>query len=311
MRRWCLALVAGLALAMPLMAQPLEEPLSASGPDGREVEGRIDWTDRTLVVYGEGVAPAGIENPGMRRLLGERAAKTVAYRNLLELVGQVRVDGETMVSMAMVSSDSIRTQVSGLVRGATMVPGSRQEKDGVYRVALRLSLTDEFARALLPAGASLPSGSTSTPAAAAAPPEPASPPSRFAPQPAFTGLVVDARGLDVRPGLSPRVMGPAGQVIYSGASAEASYAASMGVVGYQRDWDDALVSDRLGRAERRPLTVKATGVSGQYRADVVVSEDDRVRIAMADAVGGFLRQCRVIFVVGPQATSAAPTAGSH
>lgn len=299
MRHWCLPLVASLALCSPLAAQNLEEELAGTDPAGRTIEGRLDWSDRTLVVYGEGVAPDGVYNQGLRRLLGQRAAKTVAYRNLLELIGQVRVDGETNVSLAMVASDSVRTRVSGLVRGATVVPGSQQEQDGVYRVALRMRLTENLARALLP------------PTKAPEPIPAATPPARYVPPKPFTGLVIDARGLDLRPGLSPRVLGPEGKEVYSGAFVDPAYAARIGVVGYQGEWEDALVSDRLGSEERRPLAIKAVGVAGRYRTDAVVSEEDRVRIAMADAAGGFLRQCRVVFVLGPQTTPAAVAPASR
>ncbi|MFA6108243.1 MAG: hypothetical protein WDA75_05675 [Candidatus Latescibacterota bacterium] len=290
MRRWCLSLMAGLVLSGPLLAgQNLEELLAGTDAAGRTIEGRLDWSDRTLVVYGEGVVSDEVYNRGLRRLLGQRAAKVVAYRNLLELVGQVRVDGETNVSLAMVASDSVRIRVSGLVRGAEVVPGSQQEQDGVYRVALRLRLTEEFARALLPP--------TRVPEATQ---------TRFVPPKPFTGLVIDARGLDLQPGLSPRILGPEGREIYSGAFVDPAYAATIGVVGYQRDWEQAEKSDRLGSEERRPLTIKAAGVAGRYRTDAVVSEEDRVRIAMADAAGGFLRQCRVVFVLGPQSESTVP-----
>lgn len=300
MRHWCLSLVTGLILSGPLLAAPnLEEELSGTDATGRTIEGRIDWSDRTLVVYGEGVVADEVYNRGLRRLLGQRAAKVVAYRNLLELVGQVRVDGETNVSLAMVASDSVRTRVSGLVRGAEVVPGSEQEQDGVYRVALRMRLTEEFARALLPPA----KAPEPVPATAAQP--------RFVPPKPFTGLVIDARGMDLRPGLSPRVLGPEGREIYSGAFVDPAYAASIGVVGYQRDWEQALASDRLGSEERRPLTIKAVGVAGQYRTDAVVSEENRVRIAMADAAGGFLRQCRVVFVLGPQTEPAAVAPASR
>ncbi len=335
MRRWCPPLTRALLFALPLSlaigfalppvvaAQAVEESVNVAGPGGQPVEGQIDWSDHTLRVYGEGVAPAGVDSPALQRLLGQRAAKAVAYRNLLELVGQVRVDAETQVSLAMVTSDTIRTRVTGLVQGATIVPGSQEERDGVYRVALRLKLTDDFLRALLPvlggpagvaAGAGASTVATRTAPAnagdAAAARDGAStaatgPTSRFDVV-RYTGLLVDARGLDLRPGLAPRILDAEGRVVFTGAGADAGYAASMGIAGYLCDWDQALVSDRFGAQTRNPLIVKAVAAAGNNRTDAVVSDEDRVRIAMADAVTGFLRQCRVVFVVGPAADATAP-----
>lgn len=275
-------------------AQHVEELLTAPGEGLQTIEGRIDWTDKTLVAYGEGIAPEGIANPALRRLMGFRAAKVVAFRNLLELIGQVRIDAETSVQTAMVANDSIRTRVNGLVRGAKVVPGSEREEEGIYRLALRLELTEEFARTVLP-------------------PVPASSPAQaksrevFVPPKPHTGLVVDARGLDLQPSMAPRLITQEGREAYSAAFVEADYAARLGIVGYERDWHQAVTSDRLGGTQARPLIVKALGVAGRYRADLVISEEDRIRVVMADAEGNFLRQCRVIFVVGPAPTQEGST----
>ncbi|MFH1568033.1 MAG: hypothetical protein ABIL09_08530 [Gemmatimonadota bacterium] len=295
------ALFVAMLVTAPAVAQDLHQTVVSQLPDSAFAEGRIDWANHTLSVYGEGVAPADVSDPVRRRLLGFRAAKVAAYRNLLEIVGQVQVDSRTSVSMAMVASDSVRQRVEGMVRGARVVPGSRQEADGLYRIAVELSLLGDFAGVLLPRGegvaredgeaehglpASLPPASDSL--LVFTPPEP------------YTGVVVDARGSGLRPALAPRIVDETGRVIYSADHVDREYATEFGVAGYEREVRRAIASDRLGGASARPLIVSAAGASGLFSGDAVVSRDTGIRILMADTEARFLSECRVVFVVGPR-----------
>ncbi len=276
-----LLLTAGQALWAQNVVQPLQSQAAGQAP----VEGSLDWTTGVLTVYGEGVASAHIQSPAQRRLMGFRAAKAVAYRNLLELVGQVQVDAVTTVGEAMLASDSIRTRVSGLVRGARLVPESQQEKDGVYQVALSLQLSESFA-ALLPAARR-----SSPPAAGEAP--------TYVPPQTYSGLIVDARGLPLQPSMAPRLLSAGGNELFSANGVDVAYVRRWGVVGYDRDLERARHSDRLGGPSARPLIIRAVEASGQYRADAVISNEDAVRVQMADQHAPFLAQCRVVFVLGP------------
>jgi len=300
-----LLLILGLACvpALRLHAQNVDQPLALQGDEGQLIQGRVDWTDQVIIAYGEGVASDEFTNPVQRRLMGFRAAKSAAYRNLLELVGQVQVDSETRVVNAMVASDEVRTRVSGLIQGARVVPGSQQEVDGLYSIALELGLLDEFSDAVLPdfpAERPAPSAPPLSPPAEADILDSVETPAVFTPPEPFTGLLVDARGLDLQPSMAPRVLGEDGREVYSPAFVERMYAASVGVVGYDKDLERASISDRLGGPDAHPLIVRALDVTGRYRADPVIGWEDAVRVAMADAQSDFLRECRVVFVLGPE-----------
>ena len=297
-----IALILTGGLAGFLSAQNVEEVLTLPTGDEQFIEGQVDWTDRILTVYGEGVAPEGVTNPVRQRLMGFRAAKAVAFRNLLELVGEVHVDARTKVSMAMVTSDTIHTRITGILQGARVVPESQQEKDGLYRLALQLDLANQFADAVLPEG--------QLPELEPLPePEPlfadeadslADAPIAYETPKPYTGLLVDARGLDLQPSMAPRILNDAGLEIYGSGYVNRSYATRMGVVGYHKDMDQALTSDRLGGAEAHPLVVEAHDVSGYYYADAVISDEESVWVRMADAKQGFLAEGRVVFLVGPE-----------
>lgn len=267
------------------------------------IEGSIDWTTHILTVYGEAVAPDGIANAVQQRLMGFRGAKVDARRNLLEMVGEVRVDAQTTVNMAMVDSDVVRSTVSGIVRGARVLPGSQTIEDGLYRIALQVDLRNQFAAALLPDLTRPESEPMQPDTTATAPDSLASPADEmrvFTPPPPFTGLLLDARGLGLQPSMAPRIVSASGHEIYSAGFAERDYVSQIGVVGYDKEMDRALVSDRLGGEEANPLLVEATGVAGTFSGDAVVSDGEALRIRVADAEDDFLSHCRVVFLVGPR-----------
>lgn len=284
----------------PTTAADFVQPLSAQSPDQPPIEGRMNWSQRVFTAWGEGLPPDEVTSPARRRLLGLRAAKVTALRNLLELVGQVQVDSRTTVSMVMLASDTVQTRVSGILQGARVVAGSQQERDGVYRLAMEIDLGQPFADAVLPDSAAW--------ARQALPPPGYLPPADlpdsdslvvFVPPRPYTGLIVDARGLDLRPSMAPRVFDAEGRLIYGAGTVDRQYATAVGVVGYDRDIDRAAQSERLGGPEAHPLVVVAQEVVGPHNADVVIDTDAGVRARMADAETGFLSECRVTFIIGP------------
>jgi hypothetical protein len=305
-----------LLLQTSLHAQNVEEPLGLQTASGDYIEGFVDWSEQVLVVYGSAATPELISNPVQKRLMGFRGAKVVAYRNLLEMVGQVQVNSETRVQNFMVENDSISVRIQGLIRGARVRTGSQsQSEDGAYRLALELPLRGEFSSAILPEAPSpdmsvsyaLPNPARYAPAPgdslsgnvlAEAPPD--APPAAYVPPKPYTGLVVDARGLDLQPSMSPRIVARDERIIYSAASSDSNYVAEYGLVGYGKDRKQAMRSDRIGGENANPFVVKAAGISGLYKSDIVLENFDATLVVMADIDGDFLRECRVHILLGPQ-----------
>ena len=100
-----------------------------------------------------------------------------------------------------------------------------------------------------------------------------------------------------------RILSKDGRVIYGATTVDRSYAAQYGIIGYDKVIDRALTGDRLGGVSANPFVVQATGVSGLYAADVVLGDFDATRVLVADSDDDFLRECRVIFVLGPKPVS--------
>ena len=135
-------LIAALVLiAARLSAQQPEryaiEPLAS-----QLAEGHIDWTQHALFAYGDGTAPAAVSDPVQQRLHGLRNARDAAFRNMRQLIGQVRLNADTQLQDAGLNRD-----FQELARVAI---GSQSEDQGRYRIAVRLLLLGDFAAAVLP-----------------------------------------------------------------------------------------------------------------------------------------------------------------
>ncbi len=239
--------------------------------------GKVDWSTGVITAVGIGAPPASPANPAQARAMAERAAQVVAYRNLLESVKGVRVDSQTTVENFMVTSDVIRTQVSGFVQGATIMD-KKYMSDGSVEVTVGMKLTGALADQLLPKTA---------PAA----------PVAVAPGTTgqtFTGLIVDARGLGVRPAMAPKVLNEEGKEVYGSAWINRDWAVREGMVGYLKDPAQAQQNPRV---TDKPLVVKAIKTTGDGRVDVVISNADAATLQSASQNMSFLEKCRVIILV--------------
>jgi hypothetical protein len=209
-----------------------------------------------------------------------------AYRNILEVIQGVRIESSTTVKNFMMADDSISAQVSGMVRGAQV---AKQEymSDGTVEVTLEMNLNGGFAQLVLPQDIRQvePIHSSSSSSAKS---NPKSEPT------AYTGLVVDARGLDAKPAMSPRVLDENGQEVYGTAFVSREYAVQQGMSGYSKNMDSAAKNQRV---TAKPLIVKAIKTEGPGKTDLVINNTEASSLRGAPENLSFLKQCKVIIVV--------------
>jgi len=266
--------VAGNASAQLLgTIKDVEQPVGSTG--------KVDWTTGVITSVGIGAPPAQPANAAQARAMAERAAQVVAYRNLLEAVKGVRVDSTTTVENFIVTSDVIRTEVSGIIQGA-MIMDKKYMSDGSVEVTVGMKLTGALADTLLPKTfPTPPTGLTD----ALAPGTPGQ---------LYTGLIVDARGLGVKPAMSPKILNEDGKEVYGSAWISRDYAVREGMVGYLKDPVQAQTNPRVAD---KPLMVKALKVSGDARVDMVISNADAAMLHNASENLSMLQKCRVIILV--------------
>jgi len=132
------------------------------------------------------------------------------------------------------------------------------------------------------------------------PPEPAKPitPSEEQPTISFkggvaTGLVIDGRGLGLRPALLPKIIDMQGQEIYVGQVVTRTNAVEQGVAGYAKDVNAAANNFRV---TDNPAVLKGLRASGSTRTDIVVGQTEAQMLRQLSNKGDFLQYCRVIIV---------------
>ena len=104
----------------------------------------VNWTNGSAVAEGAGLAKAGTP-PSLAKMMACRAALVDGQRNLLESLQGVRVEGITMVDKLMLESDLIKSSVEGTLKGAVMT-SRRPQADGTCEVTLTAPIAGNFAR---------------------------------------------------------------------------------------------------------------------------------------------------------------------
>jgi len=259
--------------------------------------GSVNYGDRTIQAIGIGFIPENVINAGQARRAAMRIAKQDALRQLIEIVNGVNVTSETTVSGAMFD-DVIKTQVQGAIRGARRVGEPKYLSDTSVEVTYEVKMAD-ISRVLLPMAEKAPTLKFEdvTVGAAATPGAPVDQGSNADSGPTsggVTGIIIDGKGLGLRPAMSPRIVNQSGSVVYGPGQYSRDYAASNGVVGYAKSLEQAKADPRV---QGNPLVIRGSSVSGSSAADLVVSNVDAGKIARADGSAGLLGNCRVMFVL--------------
>ncbi|MBN2011002.1 LPP20 family lipoprotein [candidate division KSB1 bacterium] len=264
-----------LMVAMTVNAQWGNQATQSVGDNGM-----VNWSNQVIRATGIGAGNPNLPLPS-QRATAIRAAKLDAWRNLLETIQGVSLTSETTVRNAMVENDVIQTRVQGILKGFTTVGEPKYLSDGSVEVTVEMPLTGALTDALLPTGQGWGMGQPM--------PTPSQPTNAV-----FTGLIIDAKGLGLRPAMAPKVLDEAGNEVYGSKVVSREWAVQMGMVGYDKEVTRAKSNDRV---TDNPLIVKAVKVSGPNKADVVVSAADAATIQAAAANQNFLDKCKVMFLV--------------
>ena len=249
--------------------------------------GMVDWSNGVIRAVGLGVPPDNAMNATHAHEMAKRAGRVVAYRNLLEIVEGIHVDSHTLVKNYMVESDTINTKVKGIVHGARVT----QEKalpDGSYQVTVEMKLAGDFQKTVLPPRErepdplkfqkiSAPKNNSSSPEVLV-----------------YTGLVVDAQGLNVKQTMSPKLLMEDGRVAYGAEWVDPEVAQHQTVVGYVSGIPNATSHERVIAA---PLVVKALRVDAANPSDLVISDADAQTLHLVPEHVAFLKKAKVLVVL--------------
>ena len=254
-------------------------------------EAAAQWEQGAITAEGFGTPPMGTYG-SKASIMARRAAIVDAQRNLAEQVSGVQVDAETTVENFVISSDLVKTKVSALIKGA-MVVEEQMMPDGAYRVVMSMPMygSQGLASAIMPAIRD------NTPPTPPPPVISATITTQIQMGGTYTGVIVDAGGMGLKPSFSPVIYDTNGRAIYGVSNINYDQAISQGMVGYSASVSAAQTLPRVGAT---PLVIKAVQVRGGNNStnpvNVVVSVDDGDRILAANQQSQMLMNGSVVFV---------------
>lgn len=109
----------------------------------------------------------------------------------------------------------------------------------------------------------------------------------------WTGLVVDARGLGLRPSLVPKLLSTDGTVVYGARSVDFDDAVKSGLVGYARDVEAAR---KHLRVTDDPMMIKGAKTYGAKNSDVILFDGDIDVLNQSAKGADFFSKARVMIV---------------
>ena len=240
----------------------------------------IDWSEGVVRVIGVGTPPDR-GTLSQKQLMAERSAASDAYRQLTDVLSNIRVNSETIVRDYTRESDTLKSYLQALIKGASKLD-QRYLDDGTIEVemAVKLYATKGLSGILQPQKHIKPPIPVTE--------EPDRNPGDY------SGVIIDCRGLGLEPAMSPAVMSQTGGEVYLGTvKVEPDFVITQGIVGYAYSLAQARQNVRVGA---KPLIIKGLSATGSFRTDVIISKEDVRRLLGLDASNGVLRQARVILV---------------
>jgi len=245
-------------------------------------KGKINWSEGYIEAIGIGTPPDRYIGTPHARPMALRAARVDAYRNLLEITTGVRVDSTTVVKDVTVGNVLINTQVENLVKEAKIV--NQEYMSDRTKLIVRMPMTGVFSQIIMPKELDEQSDA-------------ALPDVQVAPAPVavgYTGMVVDARGLEALPAMCPKVIDESGREVYGSMNADRECAVQQGMSGYAEDLTAAQSNPRV---KNNPIIVKGIKTEGPGKSDIVISNTDAEKIRSASDNLTFLKKCRVMIVL--------------
>lgn len=262
-------------------------------------KGKIDW--QYGVIYGKGVGaiPTNEPNKAKAYLKARRYAVMTALENLLMVTDKVRVDATAYAEDFEAKSERIRTEVRGFVKGAEVIHERTITLNDAPAVevtmAVRMYGDEGLSRILIPEVAQSSTPSTLpvvTKPVAKSVPTPAPPQETSN---AYTSVIIDTRGLGIRPAMSPKIRRQDGSEVWGTVGASYDFVIEQGIVVYAKTLEEAKAHRRAGS---NPLILRAIGYAKTPgRCDPVLSDNDVRLLLTANENSGFLSEYRVIFVI--------------
>jgi len=255
--------------------------------------GTIDWT--TGVVEAKGIGePAAYTyygKPQAHRQETISNALNKARHNLLETVVSLRINSQSRVIDIIENYPLVMIQLRDMAQKAPEVQKLRKYRyDGMVEVWSQMKLNGGFSQLILPPEIrQIESIKQVLPRKSPTKLRTHSRSSEI-----FTGMVVDARGIQAVPVLAPKILDENLEEVFGPAYVSREFAVQYGMVRYTPDIWKAKLDPRVSD---NPLIVKVLKSLWPDHSDYIISNADAAKLKSASEHLVFLKECRVIIVL--------------
>lgn len=272
-----------------------QQNLSLTGsPSGRD--DNAAFSQEAILFYGEGI---GNTNPSLsqtqKEMLTKRAAVVVAQRAVAEYMNGFTIVGDTLVKDGVLQYDTIRSAVSGLVKGTQIVVEEyNKEKDTAVAI-LKVGMHGPkgFASVMYDKILGDPQLKKSL-TELNGKPAPVFKPEVIPPADNYDGLIIDATEQNFRPALINRIFSSKSELLYDPSKVSQKILVEQGCGEYTNTVEKAKAALE-SRGIKNPLVVKASGTISA--SDLQVADADAATIFAANQKGNFLAGAKVAFVL--------------
>lgn len=110
----------------------------------------------------------------------------------------------------------------------------------------------------------------------------------------YTGLLIDARGIDFIPSFYPQIVSETGKIIYSVEYALPFYVKKNGLVKYSYE---AFTSSLISTVGLNPIRIIPVGVKYGDPTTIVISEEDALKILASPSLFKWIKECKVGIII--------------
>lgn len=282
-------LAAAILLAFPAFALSFQGYVQSIGEGGT-----ITWGNGEIAVVRPLPAP-GEEGNSALTPLSVRKVTTSARKQMLDMIMSVRIDAKRTISAYLSEDAELAARVRGVVQNSPLKRPAMFEDGGEISVSEKLR--GKLAELVLPTTIQFQSG---IPPRLSTSMEQSLTYNEGAPEEVgtgtsgYTGVIIDARGIQVTPALTPVIYGQDGLGAYGAFLVSRANAIDKGVVAYANTADPAALRERVGS---RPLVIRALSAFGSWRTDLIISSPMARLVRALMRAGEAVDNCRVVIVL--------------
>jgi hypothetical protein len=259
--------------------------------------GHLNWSTGILTVKSV-IEPLGFNDDPSKY---NQQLGLVLSQWMMESLSYIRVDSHRTLADLLEADDKIREKFIDITQ-TTPMHQYADSPNGKVEMAVKIQLYGGLAQLMLPADIRQVETITAVSSNAGGKDRNQTPRGASvhkAMEEHYTGLVVDARGLDVQPALVPVLVDENYQEVFGAAFVSREYAVQNGLSGYARSMRE---TDHR-RVGKLPLCVKGLHKASGGLCDIVISNADAAKLRSASAHLAFLKKCRVLILLDNGNTS--------